>query len=313
MIGKIVFLGLLVALLGLSSFYFYQSLPQPPINLEIQYSPSEPTEMMEYGATPVFSENLRFNHNNISFFIDMATCSAKEASKMVEAFNIFQEEMELINFIQYYSEDNADIKISCPERKVELGDSLFAAGEGGPSEIINTTLFKTIREGRIYLYESPKCDYPIVEIHELGHVFGFDHSPNPKNIMYNTSNCNQRISDDMVQLINDLYSIVPLPELRISELEAVKRGKYLDFNVTVLNEGLLEVKNVSLTLSSNSEEIEKVYLGEIGIGYGRTIRAANVKLPSRDSEEIEFMIDIENIVREYDKENNLVKMTVQTQ
>jgi hypothetical protein len=308
MIGKLVVAFLSIVLLGLSLFYLYQVLPQPPVGLEMQDKNYEPTEIMNYGATPVFSENLRFNHNNISYFVDMNSCSAKEASAMIEAFEIFQEKMVIISFLQVLSED-ADIKVSCPQKRVELGDSLFAAGEGGPSEIINTTLFKTIREGKIYLYESPRCDYPVVELHELGHVFGFDHSENNKNIMYNTSNCDQRISDDMVQLMQDLYSIPALPELRISELDAVKKGKYLDFNVTVLNEGLAGIDNASLTLSSDGEIIEKIYLGEVGIGYGRTIRATNIRLNSRETSEVDFIVDIENSIKEYDKKNNVATVS----
>ena len=313
MIGKTIAILLSVLLLGFSGFYLYQALPRPPVNLEMQDNFSEPTEIMDYGATPVFSENLRFNHNNISYYIDMDTCSAKEAIAMRDALDIFHEEMGIISFDRLNSDEYADIKISCPDKRVDLGDSLFAAGEGGPSEIINTTLFRTIREGKIFLYESPRCDYPVVELHELCHVFGFDHTENPKNIMYNTSNCEQRISKDMVELIQELYSIEPLPELRISELAAVKKGKYLDFNITVLNEGLIMVDNVSLTLYAEDDEIQKVYLGEIGIGYGRTIRAANVNLHSRSIEEIEFIVDVENVVREYDKENNVMKMIVQAQ
>ena len=300
MIGKILVLLILIVVAIILVGFFYQNLPQPPINLEIDSSESESFDIIEYG------------HNVISFNIDSG-CETDHREAMLRALGIFQDEMEIIRFVEIDSVDTADIKISCPDKRIELGESLFAAGEGGPSEIINTSFFKTIKEGKIYLYESPKCEYPVVELHELLHVFGFDHSDNPRSIMYNTSRCDQRITPDMVELIKNLYSIEPLPELVITEISAVKKGKYLDFNITVTNEGLLAVNNVSLKVYGDDKFAEEVWLGDIEIGYGRPLRAANIKLSSTKVQEVEFIVDEENSIEEFDKENNLVSMTVQSQ
>lgn len=314
MIGKIAIIVLLAALAGFSVFYIYQYLPSPPVDMEIQEVTSISRLSLDYGTAPVFSENLRFNHNNISYSIDQLTCSEKEIKYLEEAFRIFQEKMEVINFTELSpNNEDTDIKVSCPDETIDLGNSLFAAGEGGPSRIVNTSLFKTIQEGIIYIYEPPTCDYPVVELHELGHVFGFDHSENTNNIMYNTSNCQQRISEDMIKLIKQLYSIQPLPELRISEVEAVKKGRYLDFNVTILDEGLIGADNATLTILSGEKEVQKIYLGEVTPEFAKTLKATNVKLPSRDIQEIVFVVDIENNYREYNEENNIIKMRVQSQ
>ena len=182
-----------------------------------------------------------------------------------------------------------------------------------PSIIINTSNFKTIEEGKISLYDDSRCDYPVVEIHELGHVFGFDHSFDPNNIMYNVSSCNQRISEDMVKLIDDLYSIEALADASLTDIKAVKRGKYLDFNITVLNDGMLGIDDITLTIVVDGEDIEVMELGEIGIGYGRTMRATNVRLPSFGVDKIEFVVDKNNVVRELNENNNIVEMVVSSQ
>jgi len=306
---------MLVLLIVLSALIFlivwlYDELPQDPVELTSDIKDSEPIQIINYGATPVFSERLRFNHNNISFFIK-DSCSNIRATSMRKAFQIFHEKMAIISFYEV-GDNSADISVGCSDDFIELGDNLFAAGEGGPVNITNTSNFKTIHKGKIFLYEDPRCERPIVEIHELLHVFGFDHIDNPKSLMYNISRCDQKITQDMVDLINELYSIKPLPDARISELTAVKRGKYLDFNITVLNEGLLAIKNISLTLLSSGEIINTIPLEGIGIGFGRTLRATNQRLFSRSISTIDFVIDYESIVEELDEENNIIQMTVDT-
>ncbi|MBU2577048.1 MAG: matrixin family metalloprotease [Nanoarchaeota archaeon] len=313
--GKLVALiFILLAVLGALAFSIGWLIDEvqvkDPIELTSNIENYEPVQVIDYGATPVFSEKLRFNHNKLSFFID-PSCSQKRETSMREAFQIFEDTMGIISFYGM-GDDSADIVVECSDTYIELGENLFAAGEGGPTNITNTSNFKTIQKGMIFLYEDQRCDRPVVEIHELGHVLGFDHTSDPTNIMYNISRCDQKISQDMIDLINELYSIKPLPDARISELTAVKRGKYLDFNITVLNEGLLEIGDISLTLLSNDKIIDTISLDGIGIGFGRTLRATNLEMFSSKIDTIDFIIDYEDEVEELDEDNNLVQMTVGT-
>lgn len=308
MIGKVIAV-LLTILVLLSLFTYVQdNIPKDAVPMVSTISIPETTKIIEYGSTPVFSEKLRFNHNNISYFIE-DSCSTVRVSRMKEAFRVFEEKMEIIFFHEILN-DRADIIVGCSDEFIDLGNNLFAAGEGGPSEIINTSNFKTIQKGKILLYEDQPCKMPVVEIHELCHVFGFDHSANPLSIMYNTSNCDQKITPDMIELMKELYSIKPLADARISEISAVKRGKYFDFNISVVNEGLVEIDNISLTLLTGDEIIEVISLNDIGIGYGRTLRARDLRLPSSKSEKIDFVVDYESVVEELDEENNIVIVMV---
>jgi hypothetical protein len=229
---------------------------------------------------------------------------------MIEAFGLFEWMMEDVRFHETVGE--ADIDVGCSDDFVMLGEGLFAAGEGGPYRIINTSQFKVVEKGRIFLYDDPRCDYPIVELHELGHVFGFDHSGNPKNIMYNISKCNQRVTDDMIELVDALYEIEALADVWISNLSATKKGRYLDFNITVLNEGLLDVSSVDLSIVIGRDVVEVLDIGEIEIGFGRTLRVENLRLPSRGFDFVDFYIDKEDSIRELNEGNNFVRMGVES-
>jgi len=305
---------MLVFLMLVFSFaLMLERLPVEPVKLTTNYLDGSgeamgygQLSMVDYGSVEVFAENLRFSHNLISYWIS-SDCDAGRRGDMVEALTIFSDEMKVVSFFEV--DDDADILIGCSNDFVELGEDLFAAGEGGPSRIINTSGFKIIEEGKIKLYAmGGNCDYPIVALHELFHVFGFGHSPDPMNIMYNTSACDQRMSDDMVDLIVALYSVEALSDARIESVTGAIKGRYLDFNISILNEGLIGIDGISLTILGDGEVVDMVDLGEIAMGYGRNLRVVNMDVGS-GVEEVRFVLDAEGLVRELDEGNNAVEMT----
>ena len=98
----------------------------------------------------------------------------------------------------------------------------FVAGEGGPTLVINTTVYAIILEGKIALYRHEICDEPQIALHELLHALGFDHNSNSKSIMYPITNCAQELDDYIVQTINQLYSVPSRGDLLIEEIDANK-------------------------------------------------------------------------------------------
>ena len=77
-----------------------------------------------------------------------------------------------------------------------------------------------------------------------------------------------------------------------------------------MNEGLLDASNVDLSIVVGRDVVETLDIGEIEIGFGRTLRVENLKLPSKDYEAVDFYIDRENSIREFDEGNNFVRMIV---
>jgi CARDB protein/matrixin len=304
-IWKLVNTILVFMMVVFSVAFVLDNLPRKPVELKTNYLEPEREAMVEYGAVPVFAENLRFNHNLISYLIS-EDCDFERRSDMVEAFNIFADKMKIVSF--YEVVDDADILVGCSDDFIKLGEELFAAGEGGPSRIINTSLFRTIEEGKITLYNRKDCDYPIVALHELCHVFGFDHSEDPMNTMYSVADCRQRMSEDMVVLMVELYSIEALADARINWLNASLKGKYLSFNISVLNEGMLSIDALNLTILADGEEVQVVDLGEIGIGFGRILRVENMRMSSSIDDKLEFILDAEDKVRELNEGNNVVEV-----
>ncbi len=295
----------LVIILFLAGYVLYENIPHSPIELSLE--PSESTgDPVNFGTTPVFEENLRFDHNEVTYYIK-ESCSEKQKSSMREALKILDDEVSNLTF-KPFNDEEADISIVCSDEHVSVGGNYYAAGEGGPSRIVKLGKFNIIEKGVIYLYRESTCDYPNVELHELLHVFGFDHSDNPKNIMYNTSSCSQRMSEDIVRILEQLYSIEALPDATITDLSAIKKGRYLDFNITVHNQGFKAFENISLVLTSDGEKIDTFYLDELERGFARTLRTVNVKMPSSNVDVIDFYVDYENSERELNENNNHVRM-----
>lgn len=296
----------LVFLLLIFSFAFViENTFRGNVKLTTNYVEPEKVAIIDYGAVPVFEENLRFNHNLISYSIDEG-CDSERRGDMRSAFNIFSSKVKIVSF--YEVEADGDIMIGCSNEFIELSDRLFAAGEGGPSRIINTSGFKLIEEGKVILYNGRDCDYPIVALHELGHVFGFDHSADPNNIMFNVSDCGQRMSDDMIELMVQLYSIEALADARISNLDAVLHGAYLDFNISVLNEGLVDIDGFDLDIVADGDVVESLDLGRLEVGFGRTLKVQNMRV-GWGVEEVGFVLDPSDKVRELNEGNNAVILT----
>lgn len=307
MIIKLVTVFLTILLISFSFYYLYSNLPLNPTKLSTEWIDGGPNESIDSGDTPMFAENMRFSRNEVSYYIS-ESCPLSGASRMREAFNIVSGYVRELSFLETINKDSAEIYISCSDEEIEVWENLFAVGEGGPTRVIKVGRFNLIEEGRIHLYKESTCIYPVIELHELLHVLGFDHSENPKSLMYSLYRCDQRITPDMIEILNELYSVEPLPDLRISKLDAVKKGRYLDFNITIVNEGMTDVEVVKLVILSEGKEISNFILNEIYKGYARTLSVQNLRMPSNNLDVIDFYIDYENEIKEIDEENNRVRV-----
>jgi len=238
---------------------------------------------------------------------------------MIDAFNYLSKEVPTLIF--YETIGNANIEVTCseiekPTIETDAPKDFFIAGEGGAKEIVQSGKYNIITNGTISIYQSPhgaiECDFPNVEIHELIHVFGFDHSEDKRSLMNPLLNsCEQTLDSSIIVELNRLYSESNLPDLYFEDLTAVKKGRYIDFNVTIKNIGTVSAENIKFFVIEDGEIIEQKQIDEISFGAGLILRVENLRLNNLNPKEIKFVIDKDNLIRELEEKNNLaiVNMT----
>ncbi|MEM3405821.1 MAG: matrixin family metalloprotease [Candidatus Pacearchaeota archaeon] len=296
-------------LIIISSGYFFLKLNffTEPKKLEVNKTQiNYNNQISSYENELQICQNTKFNHNNITYSID-SNCKENKIKRIEEAFKIIEKEVGEIKFIRVNSD--ADIDVICQNIKIPTETKgYFIAGEGGPTSLINTSLFCIIEKGKVLLYkEKDYCDYPNVELHEILHVFGFGHSDNERSIMFNTSFCNQILTKDIIDEMKRLYSIKNLPELYFEDVEIKKHGLYIDFNLKIKNSGLIEAKNVSLLIKEypSYKKIDSFELSDIEYGAGKSINVENLRIPLKTKK---LIFEIFSIQEEIDKENNFLEV-----
>ena len=108
-------------------------------------------------------------------------------------------------------------------------------GENVTILYVNGVKLRKIDNGRrrhficsiIYLYANPQnslnCNWPATELHELMHVFGFNHSMDSNSLMYPyLTSCNQKLDNSIIEELIRLYSIPNLPDLYFENISAIK-------------------------------------------------------------------------------------------
>lgn len=277
-----IFLIFLCVLLAIAIYLVYQmyiEITAEPEDFEVDMG----KEISFYSGSQ-FYPNMRFNHKDIGYKIGKE-CNDDKKRRVRQAM----EKLSNVTPLTFYSGEE-EILVECEEREEEIDEEYFIAGEGGPVKIVNTTQFYIIEEGKILLYyEESKCHNYNVELHELLHVLGFKHSKNKNSIMYNTTSCYQGLTKDIINDLNDLYSIPELPDLEFTKVNASKIGSRLNFNIEVRNQGLTEIEGVNLELWLD-EKYKEFDLKDIDYGEGKIFEAKNVKLPSRKINSITFKL-----------------------
>lgn len=292
------------------AYSFYINIPKNPENLNVQINNQD---NFEIGNSSVrqFHPNMKFNHNKISYYI-YPDCTTEKYNRMKKAFEVLSDEVGLISF--YENENTPDIEVECTEKqetKISNNKDYFIAGEGGAKEIIQTGRYSIITNGTILLYseKSKECALPNVELHELIHVFGFDHSTDKNSLMnpYLVS-CDQKLDSSIITELKRLYSEENLVDLYFDKVEAVKKGRYLDFNITIRNSGSIDSENTTLTILDDEEIVETRTINKIPYGGGITLRVEYLKLIHYNPSQIVFSIDKDNKIKEIDKKNNIAEI-----
>ncbi len=286
---------LILILLGALAYVLYNRLPGELIQFKdynAQISKDFPTTSNQ------FYENMRYPDRKIAYSISSSCTKAKE-----ESFKQATEILEKETILQFFEVDDGEIKISCSNiapTSEEKGH--FILGEGGPSKIFDLSTYSVITEGKIALYREEKCEKPIVALHELLHALGFDHNSNQESILYPLADCDQELDTEIIETINELYKQDSLGDLSIEKISATKSGPYLDFEITISNEGLRKTDKFTLKVTTESKEIKEFEMDELDIGDKIISTVTNLNIP-RSAESITF--EVYTSGEEISKDNNV--------
>jgi hypothetical protein len=278
------------------SLFAYWFLPISSSEFISQFRPS--TEIIQEAKVGdlQFYNNMRFGESKISY--NIGSCPIAKRDEMIRAFELL-ENQTVLRF--YPVAANEEISVICDsKRKVEGG--LFIAGEGGPTNITKSGEFNVISRGSIFLFKESACENPNVALHELLHVLGFNHTSNTNDIMYPISKCNQILMDYEIELIDNLYFIPSYPDVSFEGVSASMRGKYLDLNISVRNNGLSESSKSVIEIYAEGSLVKEIDLDALEVGHGRVITLKNVWIGQFNTEELR--IYIRSNFDELSKENN---------
>ncbi|MBU2104929.1 MAG: matrixin family metalloprotease [Nanoarchaeota archaeon] len=285
---------LILILVIVTMLFIYWFVPFNTINLSIVGKNSNFSLVSD--SNMQFYNNMRFPYSEIQYKI--YDCPLNKKNSMEDAFRIL-ENKTILSFFPVAEKE--EISITCDSRN-KFDKNLFIAGEGGPTNITKAGNFNVIFSGKILLIRESKCGVPNVELHELLHVLGFDHSSNPQNIMYNLSSCGQTIGDDVLNLINELYSIGSFPDLVLKNVSSVIEGRYINANISLINEGLVGSKNFSVDIYADGKLVKEIEVESLEVGYGKIMVLNNLWVNQISINELTIEIDYPYF--ELNKENN---------
>jgi len=275
-----------------------------PLNrIEFNLSPNSNFSLNNSeNSTLQFYSSMRFPEESISYKIE--GCSLKRLNDMEEAFDLVEKET-ILDF--YPVEYGQEITITC-EDTIEIEGNLFTAGEGGPTNVTIIDGFNIIESGKILLLRDSTCERPNIAIHELLHVLGFTHSENRQNIMYKISECDQTMGDDLIDFINEIYAIPNQPDLLFENASVVMRGKYLDINFSIRNNGLRYSEESILRIMVDGKEVEEMKISPIEMGEGIRGYMKNILIKQISINNIDFIID--SNFEELNKLNNEISFEI---
>lgn len=126
--------------------------------------------------------------------------------------------------------------------------------------------------------------------------------------MYPVTKCSETIGDDIPELINALYSVPSYSDLTFGETSAFVHGRYLDTNITIVNNGLIKSGSSELTISSGGKEIDKQTIDALEIGTGITFFFKNIQTGTININELDY--ELQSDFNEISKDNNLLKLKI---
>jgi hypothetical protein len=311
-----ILLFILIVILSYLAYNLYLDLPLETKNFSISPNQDLPEVVGVSSNLVQFAPNMRFATTNLSFYFQ-SECDSERREFTKKALKMISDKTGIISFYELnYLDEEVHILVKCSEESKEKisedkNQRTFIAGEGGPTKYLELNPYSLVIQGEIQLYGSEyitKCSQPLVELHELLHVFGFDHIDDKTSILYPHLSCDQEFKQNIIDDLKKLYKEPAKAELLISNISASKSGKYLDFYIGIKNTGLIESNNVFLEIYSKDTLIKSTEVLDISPGMMRSIEMKNLELPSRNTENIKFLV--KSSTPEYSLENNFIELVL---
>ncbi len=293
---------LLLFILGIGVVLLWTNIPNLPGQKVQQQEFNLDKKDLDFGKGIQFYPRMRYKNRTISYTIS-DSCDSVKRKDIEKAFSILDQQ----TILNFKSISDGEISVLCsdiaPEPKEE---GHFIAGEGGPSEIINTSNYAVILSGKVSFYRrTAECVRPNVALHEILHALGFDHNKNKESIMYPVTECGQILDGYIIDKINELYSVDSAPDLVIEKIKATKTGRYLGFEIAIGNFGLQNSLNSSLIVYSDETEVKTFYLENIDIGTRKILKVDNLRGPLTTDR---LIFEVKSNENELDKDNNIARM-----
>ena len=168
------------------------------------YAPEEQEDALEDQYSNV--EELHWGHMPLTYNFD--NCTERSIKKVEEAMDYIHQEVNGISFERIYSEDE-DIIFMCEEDFKEEITEKNVLAEALP--YLHTYQENLIIYGDVWIYPFELCigSRPVLEIHEILHLFGLEHNEDPyavRDIMGKWDfSCFQEISDEDKEFLRGIY------------------------------------------------------------------------------------------------------------
>ncbi len=202
------FLILDLALILLLSLIFYNKTPATGEALSnIQFSKLDENEDDEFPHT----QELHYTHSNLTYsFKDEKSCGKVQAFRLRWGFEEIQKQISL-TFTE--TDGETDIEIYCYREVPSPMTGYVTAGEANYEHIENKIIKGIIifyNSGVSGTYGGGCTKYPDTEIHEILHTFGFEHSENPRSIMFPYGDiCRHKIDEETINKLKEIYGLSP--------------------------------------------------------------------------------------------------------
>ncbi len=310
----VLLLFILLVALGFSLYFLIESFPTDPVAFR-RVNPFGQSETIEYATSDQFYENMRFPTRDIGYRVE-SQCGSRE-NEVERAFAQLNQQT-VLTFYKTNQDPQIEIVCSALPNEPAINEGYFVAGEGGPTQVINTSLYAVILEGKVALFREEQCDDPKIALHEILHVLGFDHNQNPTSILYPTLDCDQALDSEIVSDINSLYTQPGAADLKIESVSAEKTGRYLNFEIEVVNQGLLPTQNAELAVYHDGTRVlfegdaDTLLLGNLDVGTKKILTVTNARV-DRSTQQITFSVDPINSIEELYENNNEIVLTLESQ